>query len=64
MEDIMQEWTLNELFRLTRAELFGLHTAIVADLANAPEASPEREVGLANLRKIAKVLALPNMAPG
>jgi hypothetical protein len=25
----MRVWTLNELFRLTRAELFGLHREIV-----------------------------------
>ena len=60
----MKVWTLNELFRLTRNELFGLHHAISSEIANAPADAPEREVALANLRRIAKVLALANVAPG
>ena len=64
MEEIMKAWTLNDLFRLTRAELFSLHREIVAELANAPEGSPERDIALANLRLIARALALPNIAPG
>jgi len=46
MEEIMKVWTLNELFRLTRVELFGLHREIVTELASAAEDSPEREFAL------------------
>ena len=59
----MKVWTLNELFRLTRNELFGLHRAILSDIANVPADAPEREVALDNLRRIAKALALANVAP-
>jgi hypothetical protein len=64
MEEIMKVWTLNELFRYTRTELFALHREIVAELANMPEGSPERDISLANLRLIARALTLPNIAPG
>ncbi len=60
----MRVWTLSELFRLTRAELFGLHREIAAELASLAEGSPGREVALANLRVIAKALAMPRMTPG
>ncbi len=59
----MQVWSLNELFRLSRAELFGLHGQIATALVEASEGSPERASGLASLRNIAKVLARPNLAP-
>ena len=60
----MREWTLIELFRLTRAELFGLHRDIVIALAVMPENDPERSVALTNLRNIRQVLAHPKLAPG
>jgi hypothetical protein len=63
-EEIMKVWTLSELFRLTRAELFGLHRAISSEIAGVPAESPEREVALDNLRRIAKALSLANIAPG
>lgn len=62
-EEIMRAWTLIELFRLTRAELFGLHQEIVNALAAMPLTSPERPIALANLQSIRRVLARPNLAP-
>ncbi len=59
----MKVWTLNELFRLTRAELFGLHREVVTELVNAAPGSPDGEIALDNIRRIAKALALPNVAP-
>ncbi len=59
----MKVWTLNELFRLTRVELLGLHREVVTELANTAPETPEREIALGNLRRIAKVLSLPNVAP-
>ena len=59
----MRVWTLNELFRLTRAELFGLHREIVNALAVMPDSDPERPIALANLQNIRRVLARPNLAP-
>ena len=59
----MRVWTLNELFRLTRAELFGLHREIVNTLAAMPDNDPERPIALANLQNIRRVLARPNVAP-
>ena len=48
----MRVWTLIELFRLTRAELFGLYGEIVNALAAMPDSDPERPVALANLQNI------------
>ena len=62
-EEIMRAWTLFELFRLTRAELFGLYQEIVNALAAMPDNDPERPVALANLLNIRKVLARPNFVP-
>jgi hypothetical protein len=59
----MRVWTLNELFRLTRAELFGLHQEIVNALAAMPDNDPERPIALANLQNIRAVLARPNFVP-
>ena len=59
----MKVWILNELFRLTRTELFALHHEIVTELANTPDGSPERDIALSNLRLIARALARPNLAP-
>lgn len=60
----MRAYSLNELFCLTRAELFALHHAIAGRLMQLPDDSPERHVVLANLRNIRRVLASPHMAPG
>jgi len=57
----MRAYSLNELFTLTRAELFALHAKIVADLAALPEA--DRAVAFDNLRKLRRVLAHPRNAP-
>ncbi len=59
----MRVWTLIELFRLTRAELFGLHREIADALAAMPDNDPERPVALANLQNIRAVLARPRPVP-
>ena len=59
----MRAWTLNELFRLTRAELFGLYRDIVNALAAMPDSDPERPIALANLQNIRRALARPNLGP-
>ena len=59
----MRVYTLIELFRLTRAELFGLYRDIVNAVAAMPDGDPERPVALANLQNIRTVLARPNLAP-
>jgi hypothetical protein len=59
----MRAWTLFELFRLTRAELFGLYHDIANALAAMPDSDPERPIALANLQNIRRVLARPNFAP-
>ena len=59
----MRVWTLIELFRLTRAELFGLYRDIANALAAMPDSDPERPIALANLQNIRRVLARPNFAP-
>jgi hypothetical protein len=58
----MRTYSRDELFRLTRAELFALHARIVAELATLRDA--DRAVGLGNLRNIRSALALPRNAPG
>ena len=59
----MRAYTLNELWSLTRSELFALHRRIAADLAELPESSPERLIALTNLRIIRQVLARPGPTP-
>jgi len=59
----MRVYTLIELFRLTRTELFGLYRDIVNALAAMPDNDPERPVALANLLNIRRVLARPNFVP-
>jgi hypothetical protein len=62
-ETTMHIFTLAELFRLTRAELFDLHGTIVAILNELPEGSEERSAALQNLRNIRKILARPELTP-
>lgn len=59
----MRVYSLEELFRLTRAELLGLHHQIARALAQLPEGSPERLTALTNLRNIRRALARPNLTP-
>jgi len=59
----MRVLTLIELFRLTRAELFGLYRDIVNALAAMPDSDPERPIALANLQNIRRVLARPCLVP-
>ena len=59
----MRAWSLNELWSLTRGELFALHRSIAAELARLPAPCPERLVALTNLRKIRQVLARPGPTP-
>jgi hypothetical protein len=59
----MRAYLLNELFRLTRNELFALHAEIVRELDDIPEDSAELVVAFENLRLIRRVLAHPHFAP-
>jgi hypothetical protein len=53
----MRAYSLDELYRLTRSELFALHAKIVADLPALCDA--DRTVALDTLRKLRRVLAHP-----
>ena len=57
----MRAYSMNELFFMTRRELFDLHARIAAVLPALPE--PEREFALENLRGIRRVLAHPLKGP-
>ena len=59
----MRVWTLIELFRLTRAELFRLYQEIVNALAALPDSDPERPIALANLQNIRRALARASLVP-
>ena len=59
----MRAYSLNELFRLTRNELFDLHAEIVRELDVIPEDTAELVVAFENLRLIRRVLAHPHFAP-
>ena len=59
----MRVWTLIELFRLTRAELFGLYQEIVNALAAMLDSDPERRIALANLQNIRRALARASLVP-
>ena len=59
----MRVWTLIELFRLTRAELFGLYAEIFNTLAAMPDSDPERPLALATLQNIRSALARPSFVP-
>ena len=49
--------TINELWRLTRVQLFNLVQRITNELPHFAEGSPERSNALASLRNIRYVLA-------
>jgi hypothetical protein len=59
----MRVWTLIELFRLTRAELFGLYQEIINVLAAMPDSDPERPIALATLQNIRRALARASLVP-
>ena len=59
----MRVYSLTELFRLTRAELFGLHQRIASAFAQLPVGSAERQTALTNLRNIRRVLARRGLSP-
>jgi hypothetical protein len=59
----MRVLTINELWRMTRAELSGLARRIAIKLATYPEASPARTAALISLRNIQYVLARRDHAP-
>ena len=59
----MRAYSLNELFHLTRNQLFELHAEIVAELAALPETSPDRPIAFINLRLIRQVLAHIRFVP-
>ena len=56
----MRAYSLNELFCLTRAELFALHTKIAAELPTLLEG--DHAVALENLRRIRCLLSRPRHA--
>ncbi len=53
----MRLFTTHELLRLSRTELFALHQRITRELALLPADSPDRQIAVANLRNISRVLA-------
>jgi hypothetical protein len=57
----MRAYSLSELFTLTRADLFALHSKIAAVLPSLPDA--DRETALENLRKLRRVLARARFSP-
>ena len=59
----MRAYSLNELFRLTRNELFELHAEIVIELDDIREDSPELVIAFENLRLIRRALSHPHFAP-
>ena len=59
----MRVLTINELWRLTRIELFDLVQRITAELPQFVEGSPERANALTSLRNIRYVLARRDLAP-
>ena len=59
----MREYSLMELFYLTRNELFALHADVVAEMAREPVRSAEYRIGLKNLRSIRRVLAQIRLTP-
>jgi hypothetical protein len=63
MEATMRTYLIQDLFRLTRTELFQLHAQILAELAALPEDSPDRLVALDTLRLIRSFLARRGPAP-
>jgi hypothetical protein len=53
----MRLLTLHELLYLSRAELFALHADIVRKFEEMTEDSVDRQIALANLRLISRVLS-------
>jgi len=63
-ENKVRAYSLNELFYLTRDQLFALHAQIAVELDALPDDSPDRPVALQNLRNIRRVLGRPHHQPG
>lgn len=59
----MRTYLIQDLFRLTRAELFQLHAQILAELMALPEDSPDRLIALDTLRLIRSFLARQGPVP-
>jgi hypothetical protein len=59
----MREYSLIELFYLTRNELFALHADVIAEMAREPVRSAEHRIGLKNLRSIRRLLAQIQLGP-
>jgi len=57
----MRAYSLNELFNLTRGELFALHTRIVIELSEL--SGNDYAVAVENIRRIRCVLTHPRYAP-
>jgi hypothetical protein len=63
MEETMRVLTINELWHLTRTELFDLVNRITSELREFSEGSPERANALVSLRNIRTVLARRDYSP-
>ena len=59
----MRTYLIQDLFRLTRAELFQLHAEILTELSALPEDSADYRQGLDALRLIRSFLARRGLAP-
>lgn len=59
----MRVLTINELWRVTRTELFDLVNRITNELPAFPGGSPERANALTTLRNIRYVLARRDFSP-
>lgn len=59
----MREYTVNELFYRTRAELLSLDHEMVMALASLPEHAEERTIVLINLHRIRRELGRRDVMP-
>ena len=59
----MRTYLIQDLFRLTRTELFQLHAQILAELSALPEDSANYRAGLDALRLIRSFLARRGPTP-
>jgi hypothetical protein len=63
MEETMRVLTINDLMRLTRAELSALAQQIASELPAFPEGSPERANAFTTLHNIRSVLTRRDYSP-
>ena len=60
----MRIYSMSELFRMTRAELFQLYARTAIELPQLPEGSYDRYVALTNLRGVRHALTRSTLRPG